>query len=523
MRYNVFISSVQSEFAEERRILADYLRADALFGKFFDVFIFEETAAKSRSAKAVYLEQVEHSDIYIGLFGSEYGNTDKEGVSATEREFDHATSFNKHRLIFISSQNPSNQDEREIKLIQKAEQFIVRRKFSSLLELKSAVYASLVSYLEENEYIRSTPFDATLNREATLDDIDEDKIRSFISLAINKRQYPLSVDTPAMDVLTRLNLLKNNRIKNAAILLFGKQPQNFFITSEVKCAHFHGTEAVKPIPSYQIYKGDVFQLVEQAVDFVLSKIDLRIGVRDTSMNAPAQYELPMFAVKEAIVNAVCHRDYTSTGSVQVMLFKDRLEIWNPGHLPFGLNIEDLSDSHASQPANPLLAEPMYLAGTIEKAGTGTTEIIKSCEELDLKTPEFHQQATFRTVLWRKITGQVTGQPTGQVTGQPTGQVTGQPTGQPTGQVTGQPTGQVAGQVTGQVEKLILILNNHALSVKEMMEHLSLSGRDNFLTSYLQPAMEQGFVSMKYPETPNHPNQRYCLTKKGKKQRKIWQQ
>jgi predicted HTH transcriptional regulator len=346
--------------------------------------------------------------------------------------------------------------------------------------------------LEENEYIRSTPFDATLNREATLDDIDEEKIKYFLSLAINKRQYPLSVDTPAFDVLTRLNLLKNNRITNAAILLFGKKPQNFFITSEVKCAHFHGTEVVKPIPSYQIYKGDVFQLVEQAVDFVLSKIDLRIGVRDTSMNAPSQYELPMFAVKEAIVNAVCHRDYTSNGSVQVMLFKDRLEIWNPGHLPFGLTIEDLYALHGSLPTNPLLAEPMYLAGTIEKAGTGTTDIIKSCEKLGLKKPEFHQQATFRTVLWRNnLEKEVVGQVTGQV------------------------TGQVIGQVTGQVGKLLLILNDQALSVKEMMEYLLLSGRDDFLTSYLQPAIEQGFVAMKYPTSPNHPKQRYCLTEKGK--------
>ncbi|GHV66240.1 hypothetical protein FACS1894199_09260 [Bacteroidia bacterium] len=100
MRYKIFISSVQSEFAEERLMLADYLRTDALFGKFFDAFIFEETPANSRSASAVYLEQVEQSDIYIGLFGSEYGNTDKKGISATEREFDHAARFNKHRLIF---------------------------------------------------------------------------------------------------------------------------------------------------------------------------------------------------------------------------------------------------------------------------------------------------------------------------------------------------------------------------------------------------------------------------------------
>lgn len=150
-------------------------------------------------------------------------NTDREGISATEKEFDFATKLNKNRLIFIGGKDNKNRDERETKLIKKAEQFIVRQKFISLLELKSAVYAALISYLEENEYIRTTPFDATFNRGATMEDIDE------------------------------------------------------------KSMHFHGTEVVKPIPSYQIYKGDLFQTIEQTVDFVLAKIDLHIGLREHSI------------------------------------------------------------------------------------------------------------------------------------------------------------------------------------------------------------------------------------------------
>ena len=133
---------------------------------------------------------------------------------------------------------------------------------------------------------------------------------------------------------------------------------------------FHGTEVAKPIPSYQVYKGTVFELVDQAVDFVLSKINRSIGTRKKSARAPRTYEIPEEVVTEAIVNAVAHRDYTDNGSVQVMLFADRLEVWNPGRLPPPLTLEKLRVAHTTVPGNPLLAESMYLAEYIERMGTG---------------------------------------------------------------------------------------------------------------------------------------------------------
>ena len=113
------------------------------------------------------------------------------------------------------------------------------------------------------------------------------------------------------------------------------------------------------------------------------------------------YELPMQAVTETIVNAVVHRDYLSTGSVQVMLFKDRLEVWNPGRLPKGMTVEKLNGEHASLPVNPLLANPVYLAGYIEQVGTGTNDVIDRCVELGLRKPEFRQDEDFMVTLWRR--------------------------------------------------------------------------------------------------------------------------
>lgn len=112
----------------------------------------------------------------------------------------------------------------------------------------------MVRYLEEKEYIRTTPFDVSWNNKAKLDDLDFDKIREFIVIAKAKRGFPLAVESLPETVLTHLNLSEYKRFCNASILLFGKQPQRFFISSEIKCAHFHGFEIIKPIPSYQVYK-----------------------------------------------------------------------------------------------------------------------------------------------------------------------------------------------------------------------------------------------------------------------------
>ena len=216
----IFISSVQQEFAQERKALAEYIRTDALLGRFFEVFIFEEMPAKSQSTVQVYLGEVEQADIYLALMGANYGYEDAEGVSPTEREFDLATKLHKDRLIFIKRLDKEQRNAKETNFIRKAEQCVVRKSFGDYEELRSAVYASLVRYLEENEYLRLLPFDATLHPTATLADIDVDKVDIFVERARKKRAYPLSMDAGVERVLKSLNLMDDGRITNAALLLF---------------------------------------------------------------------------------------------------------------------------------------------------------------------------------------------------------------------------------------------------------------------------------------------------------------
>ena len=202
-------------------------------------------------------------------------------------------------------------------------------------------------------------------------------------------------------MLEHLNLLEKGKPTNAALLLFSGNPQKFIPISEIKCLHFHGTQVQKPIPSYQIYKGTLFDQVDNAVDFVMSKLARSVGTRTKSGEAPVAYEISREIIAEAIVNAIAHRDYSSNAGIQVMIFTDRVEIWNPGQLPSGLTPEWLRAPHSSIPKNPLIADPLFLAHYIEKAGTGTLDMIRKCRETGLPEPGFEQRSNqFVVTLWR---------------------------------------------------------------------------------------------------------------------------
>ena len=405
----IFISSVQKELASERAALRDYLRGDALMRKYFDVFLFEDAPASDRRADIVYLSEVEKCDIYLGLLGNDYGHEDTQGLSPTEREFDRATALGKPRLIFVRGADDSARHPKMLALIHRAGDQLIRRRFTDATDLKAAVYASFVEQLETTGRLRAGPFDATACLGATLDDLDEKRISSFLARAQATRGYPLAQNTPIVDVLKHLNLLDNSVPNHAAVLLFGKNPQRTLPTTVVKCLHFHSTEVHKPIPSHQEYEGTVFELIDQAINFVMSKINRHVGTRAVSNAVPITYELPREAVAEAIVNAVAHRDYTSNASVQVMLFSDRLEVWNPGHLPPGLTPAKLAEPHPSLPRNPLIARPLYLAGYIEQSGTGTLDMIKRCHLAGLAAPEFRQDGPIFIQTLRRAVSPENGQ------------------------------------------------------------------------------------------------------------------
>ena len=392
---------MQKELADERRAVKAFVEGDPLLRRYFTAFLFEDLPASDRRADNVYLDEVNRCTVYLGLFGQQYGFEDAAGVSPTEREFDQATARGKPRLIFVKGADDKARHPKMQELIRKAGAQLIRRRFGSTDELFRLLQDSLVEYLVGRGVISGTVVEQRPCLGSALDDIDPDRVARFVSRARDERQFPLPERTPAPDVLTHLNLLDAAQPSLAAILLFGRNPQRFIPAAELRCMHFHGTEIQRPAPSYQVFKGNLFEQADQGADFVLSKLDRAVGTRELGPQAPVTYEIPPDVVREAIVNAVAHRDYASAAAVQISVFSNRVEIWNPGELPPELTPARLREPHASIARNARICEAMFLARYIEKFGTGTLMMIRECSESNLPEPEFEQRgAEFVVTLWR---------------------------------------------------------------------------------------------------------------------------
>jgi ATP-dependent DNA helicase RecG len=228
----------------------------------------------------------------------------------------------------------------------------------------------------------------------------EEAVATFVRRAREERQFPVSVGAALDDVMTHLNLFAAGQPTNATILLFGRDPQRFLANAEVRCMHFHGTEIVRPVPFYRIFKGNLFEQVDQVVHFVLSKVDRSVGTRAEGRQAPVRSELPREVIADAIVNAAVHRGSASATAVQVSVFADRVEVWNPGELPQPLTPERLRHPHSSIPRNHRICEALFLARYIEKFGTATLMMIRESVAHGLSEPDFEQRAgEFVTTVW----------------------------------------------------------------------------------------------------------------------------
>ena len=404
LKYKVFISSVQSEFAQERQRIFDFIRTDELIGQHFEPFIFEQIAAQDTNPRQLYIDEASSCQVYLLLIGKRYGNILPEGISPTEKEYQAAGESNAWRVAFISDMDGQKREEEEERFFRTVQNELSYRVFSNPSVLVSLVKQSLYAYLKYKGVIQTLSFDEQTRDDASMADIDAKKIKDFLHQARQKRGFPLSEDSDPMTVLKHLRLLRQDKPSNGALLMFANDPQYFFPSAVVKCAWFLGTETVKPIEDYKTFEGSVAEQISQATSWVMSKLSVRFGQRNVEAQNEVEFEIPRSVIFETIVNAVAHRDYNSTGSVQVSVFRNRIVVRNPGTLPVELTKADLMKEHGSYPHNPYLAEVMYQMGYIEKYGTGITENIRRMQEARLLAPEIDLSAEFVTTIWRDNIG-----------------------------------------------------------------------------------------------------------------------
>ncbi len=490
MKFRVFISSVQSEFAEERIRLVEYIRKDALLGLFFEPFIFEEVHACDSAPQGVYLNEVKECDIYVGLLGRRFGFELDSGMSATESEYELATKLQKTRLVFLKE--VGRRETKEARFVARVERSVIRKTFFDFESLRLAVYGALVRFLEQSGYVRSTPFDSAFDTGYTIEDIDAEKVADYLdrARAARKITVPKAADTKWL--LEKLDAVQSDgKISNAAVLLFAKAPQRKFISSEVKCLQYWGDEVERPIPSYRFYQGGLIQMIEASLAFVMSRIDHEVGEPGSNGAAKGVDELPELAVREAIVNAVCHRDYSDNGSVQVMLFRNRLEIINPGTLPKGWTVERLLRTHDSKARNLVLAQALNWAGYVEKSGNGTEAIVRRCVQSGLKTPEYHpDNADFKVIIWRRAQ---LGHSQGTVRAQ---------------------SGHSQGKPMSPQKRCLELLVGRELRRKEIAAALGFPNQSGYLNRLLRELVSDCLIERTIPDRPNSSQQRYRLTEKA---------
>lgn len=230
-------------------------------------------------------------------------------------------------------------------------------------------------------------FDSEICEGSGPEDIDDEAVRWFLRRVKYERNFNVDPETSVWEVLDRLNLIKNGKLTNAAILLFGKNPQKFFLQAEVRCARFKGTKPVKPFTDMKVFGGSIIEQVSKSLSFVLEHIPMEVYLAGKP-DREERYEYPPDAIREAITNAICHRDYETSSNVQIRVFDDRIEVWGCGQLPEPLAPEDLKRDHRSIPRNPLIAKSFFLLKYIEQWGTGTNDMIDMCMDWGLPEPLF---------------------------------------------------------------------------------------------------------------------------------------
>jgi ATP-dependent DNA helicase RecG len=319
----------------------------------------------------------------------------------------------------------------------------------------------------------------------TLDELSMPKIERFIRQVNENGRFAL--ESTGLAALEKLNYIASGHPTWAAMLLFAKEPIRHNI-------HIGRFKTPSMIIDDRQFTDTLFEVVDQAMKFVVSYISVAFEF-DGSIQRKERFAYPLPALREALLNAVVHRDYTDGSDIQIKIFDDHITIYSPGRLYGGLNLAELdSDNYKSRLRNKLVAEAFYLTGNIEKYGSGFIRIRKALRdypELSLNTQEISGgiMLTFAQINIE------------------------QPESRPEKIDSAE---QVTGQVTAEIVRLLNIVHGE-MSRQQLQDALALKSRDNFDKRYLKPALLLSLIEPTMPDKPNSRHQKYRLTVAGQAQ------
>jgi len=307
------------------------------------------------------------------------------------------------------------------------------------------------------------------------------------------RRAKIPKDMDPVTALSNLHLLgPDGQMTHAGAWLLASDIRKFNISADVACALFMGTDKVK-ILDRRGFHSDVYSMIDETVAWILSKINVEYIIKHVKREE--RPELPEEALREAVVNALAHRDYRSTANVQVYIFKDRVEIVSPGGLPAGMTEADLGIK--SIPRNPLLFAMLYRMEAVEHIGSGIKRIRSLCQEYNVADPHLEVSDHWFTVSFPRPVGQKSDTATETQQDAPTPQVPSKyPASSP--QVMAILTAAATGDVTRE----------------QLQTAAGLKDREYFRKKYLTVLLNSNLLEMTIPDKPRSSRQQYRLTALG---------
>ena len=251
--------------------------------------------------------------------------------------------------------------------------------------------------------IKPISWETQITNSFSIDDLDKEEIINTVRLGIKENHIDSSLEGKGVEeILTKFGLIKGDQLLNAAVVLFAKDPGSEYIQCVIRMARFKGLTKEIFIDNKQSF-GHAFFLLNESENFIRRNTAVSGKIVPGKMKRVDEPEYPFEAVREALINALCHRDYASPGgAITLTIYDDRLEIINTGLLPEGITIDQLKINHSSHPRNPNITKVFYRRGLIEEMGMGTQKIIQICANANMKEPEFFEQAgTFVICLWSR--------------------------------------------------------------------------------------------------------------------------
>ena len=297
---------------------------------------------------------------------------------------------------------------KEIQIENKTILLIKIEKSNNLIAYKSIYYkrvGNTTRTMLQNEIkeklLKDISWEMQINS-ASIEDINENTVKDFVKKGIKNGKLPSTSDKESTySILEKLDLIMDGKFTNASILLFGKNPQRYFINSDIRIGAFKGNDATTII-SDKLIEGNLFEQVEKAEEAIKFCINVRYSITGETVARNEIWDYPLSAIRETLLNAIVHRDYFDKSTpIQIKVFKDWLWFFNTGGLIEGLTLEKIKSNHPSKTRNPLIANIFYRAGFIEKFGSGIERIINTCKNETIPEPEFIEEYGGFSVKYKK--------------------------------------------------------------------------------------------------------------------------